>query len=141
MENLGTTALSIRIGMKSGTAVNSPGFVSTVPFSLPSDSSWHHATFLIDASDLTLTGSGLTLSSLLSNVAQLRIINAANPSLTGDSVVSQLGVVYSLIYALSTLWHPPQCYTCHNSARNSSLLSKGAPWLNPRRFRSPAAIF
>ena len=92
LANFGASALSMRLALKSGTLAASPGFVSTTAFALAADSNWHHATFLLDAADLTLVGSGLTLSALLSGVAEMRIINAPTTSLTGVNVVGQIGI-------------------------------------------------
>jgi hypothetical protein len=67
--------------------------VSTDPFVLPADGLWHHAVFFLDASHLTRVGSTtLTLSGLLGNVAELRILHATTPVLNGDPIVGQLGV-------------------------------------------------
>jgi PEP-CTERM motif len=93
LRNFGSSPLSIRIGLKESATIDSPGFASTVGFSLPVDGLWHHATFLLDTADLTrFNSTTLLLDTLLSNVAELRILHSAAPSLTGDPIVSQLGV-------------------------------------------------
>jgi hypothetical protein len=60
-------------------------------FSLPVDGLWHHAVFLIDALDLIGLNGG-TATTVLPSVAEMRIINSANPDLNGDIVAGQLGV-------------------------------------------------
>ena len=93
LRNFGDSPLSIRIGLKQSATIGSPGFASTVGFSLPVDGLWHHATFLLDAADLTrLNSTTLLLDTLLSNVAEFRILNSGAPSLTGGFIVGQLGV-------------------------------------------------
>ena len=93
LKNFGSSPLSIRIGLKQSATNGSPGFASTAGFSLPVDGLWHHATFLLDAADLTrINSTTLLLDTLLSNVAEFRILNSAAPSLTGDFIVGQLGV-------------------------------------------------
>jgi uncharacterized repeat protein (TIGR01451 family) len=92
LKNLGSVPLSIRIGLKSGTANGSPGYVSTTPFALPADNAWHHAVFGLDAGSLTPIGSPAALNTFLSSVAELRIVHAPTPSLTGIFITSQLGI-------------------------------------------------
>jgi hypothetical protein len=85
LENLGASTLSMRIGIKQSTAgAGDPGYVTTVAFSLPADSAWHHAVFGLDAASLTAINSPEALSTLLAGPAEVRIINSAAPSLTGD---------------------------------------------------------
>ena len=93
LANFGASALSMRVALKSGTLSNSPGFLSTTAFALAADGQWHHAAFLLDAGDLTLVGTGITLASLLSSVAEMRIINApTTANLNGVNVTGQIGV-------------------------------------------------
>jgi len=92
LKDFGSTPLSIRVGLKSATAQGSPGYTSATAFNLPADGQWHHAVFSLDQADLTAVGSAPALTSLLANVAEFRILNAANPRLTGDAVVGQLGI-------------------------------------------------
>ncbi|HEV3416570.1 MAG TPA: hypothetical protein VG056_07150 [Pirellulales bacterium] len=92
LENLGTVPLSIRIAMRSGTLQGTPGYASTTAFAISADGSWHHATFLIDSADLTGINSPTPLSTFLTSVAELRILNSASPALVGDSISGQVGV-------------------------------------------------
>jgi hypothetical protein len=91
--NLGTQPLSMRVALKDGIGIGNAGFASTNPFVLPADGLWHHAVFLLDAADLTRLGSTtLTLDSLLSDVAEFRVLNSANPSLNGDRISAEVGI-------------------------------------------------
>jgi hypothetical protein len=92
LENFGTTPLSMRIAIKAGTGIGSAGYVSTVPFVLPADGQWHHASFLLDPESLTAIGAAPPLATLLSNVAEFRILNSARPALNGDDINSQVGI-------------------------------------------------
>jgi hypothetical protein len=92
LKDFGSTPLSIRVGLKSAAAQGAPGYTTTTAFSLPADGQWHHAVFLLDQADLTAVGSAPALATLLSNVAEFRILNAAAPRLTGDAVAGQLGI-------------------------------------------------
>jgi hypothetical protein len=75
LENLGTVPLSMRIAVKSGIGIGSPGYASTLPFLLPADGQWHHAVFSLDPGSLTAIGSPPPLDAVLSNVAEFRILN------------------------------------------------------------------
>jgi hypothetical protein len=93
LKNFGTSDLFIRVAQKSGTLMNSPGFVTTDAFDLPADGQWHHVLFLLGADSLTEVGSStLTLAALLSNVAELRIIESAKPALNGDVIAARIGI-------------------------------------------------
>jgi hypothetical protein len=92
LKNFGSSPLSLRIALKSSTERGAPGFASSTPFVLAADGAWHHAMFLLDQADLTAVGSAPALASLLANVAEFRILNAAAPRLNGDAVVGQIGI-------------------------------------------------
>jgi hypothetical protein len=93
LENFGTESLSIRIALRqSSVSAGSPGYVSTNAFSLAADGNWHHATFLIDAADLTgLNGAG-PLSTFLTSISDFRLLSASSPALVGDPISGQFGV-------------------------------------------------
>ena len=93
LKNLGSASLPIRIALqKSSAGSGSPGYVSTTAFSLAADGNWHHATFLIDAADLTgLNGAG-PLSTFLTSIGDFRLLSASSPSLIGDAISGQFGV-------------------------------------------------
>src|SRR5262249_17460884 len=72
LKNSGTPTVSLPLstrialrppGGSSGTA----GYSSSSPFSLPADGAWHHATFLIDAADLTAVNGPTPLSAFLTS--------------------------------------------------------------------------
>jgi len=90
--NSGSTTLFMRIALEGGTGTFS-WFSSTQAFQLPADGLWHEASFSISESDLTrLTGSQ-TLSAVLANVTELRILaSQSGPDFRGDSIVSTLGI-------------------------------------------------
>jgi hypothetical protein len=92
VKNFGSSSLSIRVGLKSATTQGAPGYASSTAFALAADAQWHHAVFLLDQADLTAVGSAPALNSLLANVAEFRILNAAAPRLNGDSLLGQLGI-------------------------------------------------
>ena len=92
LKNFGSSPLSIRVGLKSAAAQGAPGYASNTPFTLAADGQWHRAIFLLDQADLTAVGSAPALSTLLGNVAEFRILNAATLRLTGDDLVGQLGI-------------------------------------------------
>jgi hypothetical protein len=82
--------LNIRFAIDSAPGDTS-GYV-TDPFSLTDDGLWHHVTFPLDLAHLTAVNSPDTLSTLLANVGELRLVNAASPSLTGDAVSFSIGI-------------------------------------------------
>jgi hypothetical protein len=90
---LGSASLPIRIAIKAGTGIGSTGYSSTTPFLLPADGQWHHATFLLDPTSLTASvPAPPPLNTLLSNVAEFRILSSPTPSLNGNDVNAQVGV-------------------------------------------------
>ena len=89
LKNLSGPTLSVRIGFKD---VSNAGYASTNGFSLAADGQWHHAVFRLDSSSLSPVGIPPTLSQVLSNAAELRILHAAGPALNGDTIVATLGI-------------------------------------------------
>ncbi len=92
LKNFGTTPLSIRIAVKDGLLLTSSGYATTVAFSLPVDSQWHHAVFSLDSSALTAIGSPPALGTLLQSVPEVRILHSTSPALVGTPIVSSLGI-------------------------------------------------
>jgi hypothetical protein len=93
LKNFGTTPLEMRLALKAGVGAGAAGYATTTPFLLPVDGQWHHATFVLDAAHLTqLNSTTLTLPTLLSNVAEFRVLNSTSPALNGDFIVGQFGV-------------------------------------------------
>ena len=90
----GVNNLLMRLAVREGTANNSAGYVSTNAFSLPSNGSWNHVTFLFDAADMTAVSAGSpahappAFATLKSNVLDFRILDATNPVLVGDQFLS-----------------------------------------------------
>jgi hypothetical protein len=94
LKNLGTVplTLSMRIAIKTNDTRTSTGYSSTTPFILPPDGQWHHAVFLLDPDNLTPIGSPPPLDTLLSNVAEFRILDSVRPALNGDVIDTKVGV-------------------------------------------------
>jgi hypothetical protein len=93
LKNFGNTPLSIRLAFKSATFSGAPGYVSTTPFLLNSNSGWQHAVFLITPSAMTAVGGPSDFNAFFSGPAEFRIINATGTGdLNGDIVASQLGI-------------------------------------------------
>ncbi len=91
--NLGPSSLPIRIAIREGTGTAStPGYASTVPFSLPADGQWHAAFFSLDAGSLTPIHSPKPLAVDLANVADFHILSSSSPNTIGDFVDAKMGV-------------------------------------------------
>ena len=91
LANFGTQPLSMRLAFFISRPI---GYSTTLAFSLPADSNWHHAFFPLSAASFTAVGSPATsFDSLLTNfTGQLRILDSASPSVEGDPVAAVLGV-------------------------------------------------
>ena len=93
LKNFTASVLSIRWALRSVSGgPGSPGYVSTVAFSLPSDGLWHHAVFLLDAGSLTALNNPAPLATFMTSVADARLLHSASPSLIGDVADTQFGV-------------------------------------------------
>jgi hypothetical protein len=94
LENLGASTLSMRIAFRDTTANGAPGYVSTVPFSLPADSTWHHAVFSLASSAMTpINSPPISFDTLMAGQElEMRILDSASPSLNGDIIVSTVGI-------------------------------------------------
>lgn len=93
LKNFTASVLSMRYALRDSPGPSfTPGYVSTVAFNLPADGQWHHATFLLDAANLTPINSPAPLSSFLSAVGDARLLHSAIPSLLGDAGNTQWGV-------------------------------------------------
>jgi hypothetical protein len=93
LEDLGSSPLSIRVAFKDGTGSGAAGYASTNAFSLPADSAWHHATFLLSGSAFTgINSPAESFSTLLTSPAEFRIISSGSPALDGDVIAASLGV-------------------------------------------------
>lgn len=92
LKNFGTTPLSIRLALKTGSG-SAAGYVSKTPFALPADSEWHHAVLALDAVSLTrVNSSTLTLAALLAKPGELRLIHSTTVKSTGDQLTGKLGI-------------------------------------------------
>lgn len=88
----GSSSLNIRIAFRSATGNGAaPGYVSAVALTLVADGQWHHIVFSF--ASFVPINSPPPLATLLTNPAELRIINAASPNtLLGDNIIGVLGV-------------------------------------------------
>lgn len=105
LANFGAQALSIRVGLEGVVAIPTPEgtlprFVSTTPFALPADGVWRQATFVLSATEMTQVDGSGTLSDVLDDVAELRILSASSASWRGDQVAATLGVDNIQVVAL-----------------------------------------
>ena len=91
LQNPSTVPLTMRVVLKTGLG-QTPGWCSTTGFALPADGAWHHASFLLDTADMTPINSPPPLATLLTNVGDLRILDASSPTITGDPVTAAFGV-------------------------------------------------
>ncbi len=92
LENFGTQTLSIRVAMRTSFGSSgTPGYASTIPFSLPADHAWHHAVFFIDAAHLTAINNPPPLATFLTSVGDFRLLDSASPSLQGDATSGEFG--------------------------------------------------
>lgn len=102
LANFGASSLSMRFALRSGTGNSAtPGYVSTVAFSLPADGVWRHAVFNLDASNLTALNSPLPLATFLTSVAEARVLDSASPSLLGDAADTRVGMDNILAAAIA----------------------------------------
>jgi hypothetical protein len=71
LKNFGAQTLSMRIALRpTGGSSGTAGYSSSSAFSLPADAAWHHATFLIDAADLTAVNGPTPLATFLTSVGE-----------------------------------------------------------------------
>lgn len=89
LANFGDTPLYMRIGVQ-----GNPGerFASSNAIFLPADGAWHHVTFGLSASDLSLVSGIASLDDVLGEVQELRILSReANPGWQADAIATTLG--------------------------------------------------
>jgi len=90
LKNLGTTPLHMRLAFNQ--FGGGPGYETINAVALPTGSGWQHAIFRIGSADLTPLESPPSLATVLSNVAEVRILSAASPSLDGDIIATAIGI-------------------------------------------------
>ena len=84
LKNEGSTPLQMRIAILS--ALESCSSLDSVP--VPAGSGWITVNFPLSASSLT----GGTVSSVLTNVVEIRLLHAVSPGTRGDPIAAQLGI-------------------------------------------------
>jgi len=87
--NEGNTAMQIRVAIRGS---GNTWFSSTTGFALPTDGQWRQANFSLNANDMTLVQGGSSLSTVLDNVIELRILSSSNPNFRGQIISATLGV-------------------------------------------------
>jgi hypothetical protein len=104
--NFGTSSVSMRFALKSGTLRTSPGYVLTTPLVEPPDHVWRHLIIPLDAAHLTPINSPAPLATFLTNVAEARVLNSAAPSLMGDAGTFVFGVdnIHAFAIPEPTTW-------------------------------------
>jgi hypothetical protein len=91
MANFGATTLHMRIGIQGGNFGTI--FGSTNPINLAPGSGWQPFTFNLTTAGMTLVGGSDSLSDVLANVTQVRILSAeSGPAFNGDVLVGTIGV-------------------------------------------------
>jgi hypothetical protein len=88
LKNFGTGPLVMRLGLQETAGTR---LVSTVPFNLPADGLWHHATFRFGAADLTRMGQ-TPLTTAFTRINELRIIHSTGVDFMGDALTTSVGV-------------------------------------------------
>jgi hypothetical protein len=89
LANLGPSELQIRIGVET---TGSNRFVTTTPFILPADGVWRPASFTLSTDDMTLVGGASSLSQVLDNVTQFRVLSSPFAAWMGEVVNGTLGM-------------------------------------------------
>lgn len=93
LKNFTASALSMQLAFRSGTGGSAtPGYTSTVPFSLPADGLWHHVGFDLNPAKMTAINSPAAFVPFFQGVAEMRILHATAPSLIGDAGDFRFGV-------------------------------------------------
>jgi len=119
LDNLGPTPLTIRVAFQD---INFNQY-STAGFALPADHVWHHTVFsLTDANMTVLSGVQPFSTALATGIQTVRILHAASPAFSGDTIAAQLGV--DNITAISPVPEPGMV-----------LLTAAAAWFAPRAWR------
>lgn len=84
VRNPGTTALNVRIALKSGVT----WFAASTPKPVAANSDWETAEFELNDSQMTRVAGTMELGAVLANVTEMRILSSASPNFRGDSIVS-----------------------------------------------------
>jgi hypothetical protein len=93
VRNFASQTLQMRIAFKTGSGPTAPGYVSTVPVSIPNDGAWHRAVFPLQASGFTGINGPVDFDTVISALTQeFRILHSTSASLTGNTLVGRLGV-------------------------------------------------
>ncbi len=87
--------MSVRVGLKTSTFGNAPGYVSLASL-IPMDGLWHHVVFPLDSAGMVAVNGPPSLASVLAGGnGEMRILHNPNDDLNGAStppIAAQLGV-------------------------------------------------
>jgi hypothetical protein len=120
-----TQSLTVRVTLG---RIDRTGYSSTTQFTLPADGAWHHASFTLSAATMTAVGNPTEpFDTYITNITEVRILNAAAPSFTGDPIVGVLGV--DNVAAVAPVPEPAGGLAVGAAA--------GAAWVLVRRRRLP----
>jgi hypothetical protein len=89
MANLGTTALSMRVGIEDQAGAR---YVSTNAISLAPDGQWHSLSFGLTPDDLSHDRGVDSAAQALATVSSFRFMSASNATFQGDVMASTLGI-------------------------------------------------
>lgn len=89
LANFGSNPLDMRVWISGGSLGGQ--FSSTDGIPLPADGHWHAVVFDLSAAGMTAVSPSDTLSNVLANVTELRILSAAAPGEHGDQIAATLG--------------------------------------------------
>jgi hypothetical protein len=89
--NTNTFTLNVRVAMKLATTNAAQPGISSNAITVAPDGQWHHLVFTLVAGNFTGLNGG-TFASIIPNVAELRVLNAATPRLNGDQLAGILAV-------------------------------------------------
>lgn len=90
MVNFGPAPLAMRVALRSASYTS---FCSTQAIQLPPDGVWRAVTFDLTSGSMTNIAGSNTLAQVLANVAEVRILSAADaPAFIGDSIAATLGM-------------------------------------------------
>lgn len=90
--NEGDTPMQIRIALGDAGGNIGTWFASSNAFALPADDVWRQASFDLSSTSLTRIQGTSSRAAVLSSVAELRILSAAQPDFRGDIISATLGV-------------------------------------------------
>jgi hypothetical protein len=89
LKNFGTSPLSMRVALKESGGTY---YVSNSAFNLPADNAWHAATFPLAGSGLTPVNGSTPLTTGLTRITEVRILDNPSVDYRGAAIASSFGV-------------------------------------------------